>query len=94
MAKSSEGNKCHLLKSGFHVSKSREPSPQRDQTTPPIFTPHLSAAHITLISAACLSHGPGAEAEKRAISVQAAKQFVLPPITRDESRHFRLASIV
>ena len=57
----------------------------------PAATPHLSAARLELISPACISHGPGAEAERKAISVPAAKQFLLPPITRDKVRHFRLA---
>ena len=30
-----------------------------------------------------VSHGPGAEVERKEISVPAAKQFRLPPITRD-----------
>lgn len=57
----------------------------------PSATPHLSAARLELISPAWISHGPGAEAERKAVSVPAAKQFLLPPITRDKVRHFRPA---
>lgn len=67
------------------------PDPKVTQTPQLIFTPHLSTGRITLISEVCLSHGPGAEAEKKAISVPAAKQLLLPPITCDTLRHFRPA---
>lgn len=92
MARSWEENNCRQLKGGLHFSKAGEPGFQRDPDPPlPSATPHLFAAWLALISAACLSHGPGAEAERKAISVPAAKQFLLPPITRDKVRHFRPA---
>lgn len=87
-----EEEKLSSVKRRLPVFKSWGTQPQRHPDPPtPIFIPHLSAAPTSLISAACLSHGPGAEAERKAISVPAAKQFLLPPITRCVERHFRPA---
>lgn len=70
MARSLEGNKCHLLKSGFHVSKSREPSPQRDPDhsthlyPSPLRCPHH--AHLSSLSLTWTRSGSRKEGNFRA----------------------------
>lgn len=57
MVKSREGSKCHLLKSGFHISKPGEPDPQRDPDSPTRFYPSpLRRPYPLHLGSLCASH--------------------------------------